>query len=90
MEPRQQQGSQKKKLLEEGKEYGQILPTAEVIMKYGNDKRSLGHNKNQKERARHGRNAGLQQESEGERASQGREAVLTDPPNSGGHYEKRK
>ena len=28
----------------------QILPTAEVIMKKENDKRSFGHNNNQKER----------------------------------------
>ena len=30
---------------EEGSEYRQILPTAEVIMKNENDKRSLGNNK---------------------------------------------
>ena len=38
-------------LLEEGREYRQILPTAEVIMKNENDKPDLGNDKAHKKAA---------------------------------------
>ena len=41
----------RKEQLKEAKKYGQILPAAEVIMKNEKNKRSLAHNKTQKERA---------------------------------------
>ena len=70
-------GLRRREQVKEGKQYGQTLPTAEVIMKRGNekenDKRSPCNDTTQKERA-----------------SPGREAVQTDAPNSGGQYEKKK
>ena len=45
----------KREQLEQGNEYRQILPTAEVIMKNENDRRSLGNNKAHKKAAAGGR-----------------------------------
>ena len=43
--------------VQEGKQFGQILPTAEVIMKKKNDKQSCRFDKTQKERSSPGREA---------------------------------
>ena len=64
-------GLTRRQQLEAGKEYGQILPTAEAIMKNENKTWSLGSSKAHKKAAA------------GER-----QGVPTDPPSSGGHYEK--
>ena len=81
--------------MKEWKEYWQILPAAELIMKNESVKRSLCHNKAQSMSSGPFRRKEPAERSKGKSKQKGRSGeagkeVLTDFPNNGGHYEKEK